>query len=308
MKHPLRPHLSALALLAGMPLLGGCPVYIGDHDDDDGPRTPAPRTCDDARDCPAGFACLGGFCERDDGCRTDGDLPTGQVCDDGEPAPADLCDEDSDCPDGLICDFRGTCIAPAPGECRGDDDCGPEEVCVEDRCTAVDDTCGFDFECPPGLACVNNACVGLCAGDDDCPMGQACEAGFCLPADGECSASTDCPAGASCVGGRCLVDCGDSGACDDERTACAPDGFCRPDVDEGFCSEDDDCESGSVCREGVCRVPCPTGEDAECQAADFQLTECGADNLCRSSAETSAECRTGGDCDAGEVCANGQCR
>jgi hypothetical protein len=305
---PSPTRLALLALIPALPLLGGCPVYLGSGDDDGG--TVTPRSCETSRDCASGFVCRGGLCERgdDDTCRADGDLPSGQVCDDGEPLPADRCDADDDCPDGQVCDFRGTCVTPEPSGCRDGADCRAGEVCVEDRCQAVDDTCQFDFECPPGLACVDNACVGLCTDDDDCPVGQACEAGFCQEADGSCRSSAECPAGASCVGGRCLVDCGDRGVCADDRTRCSDDGFCRPDVEEGFCSDDDDCEAGSVCSDGVCRVPCPTGDDTECLAADFQLTECGPDNLCRSAAETMAECRTGADCAGDEVCANGQCR
>lgn len=308
----------AALLLPFALLLGGCPIYGSD---------PVERdvfvSCLNDFDCPADTFCDPGSnaCVAYDFgvCLTDGDCPVGSYCDlaDGGcyiPPVAD-CRADQDCTSGFECDFRDTCRPETPGACLGDEDCSTGDLCVENLCTVLEDTCQFDFQCAAGFACANNRCRLLCGPDTDCPSGTRCEESLCLPNVGECIDSSECQdLTTNCVEGICLRRC-DAG-CDAATEVCDDQGFCRPrtspdpNAPTPFCRTDADCD-GSLCVEGSCRIECditaPSPDDL-CASYDGQVPLCGPDNLCYAESELLSDCRTQSECATGQDCIDGICR
>lgn len=312
----MRTHPTRFTLVAMMGLsaaLAGCPVYWGDGGD----PCRAGRcggACESVFDCGPGELCAGGRCVTPpSSCRTHGDCPVGTYCGDAECVLSDVCTSDARCTSGMWCDFRGTCTPHGPGDCRSQSDCGPAQLCIENRCVDVSTTCQLDRECPGGQVCLNNECTRVCSGDAQCATGDRCVGSFCR-ATTNCSDSSSCESGEHCVEGRCLVDCRRSGSCNEPGTYCAEDGFCRPTWERTpFCTRDTDCADERVCRDGVCRTPCPSMADAQCMSIDAQLPLCrramSGDYLCFAASElTPPECRTASDCSGGRDCVNGQCR
>lgn len=306
------------SLLPAMLLLIGCPIY--------GPEPvlrEVPISCFEDLDCP-----LDTFCDPwtnqcvafDFGiCLTDGDCPVGSYCERSEGAclipSLSECREDWDCSFGFECDFRNSCRPEVAGTCLVDSDCGSDELCIENLCLPVIETCQFDFQCAAGFTCANNRCRLLCGGTTRCPSGTACQDSLCLPAAGQCIDSSDCPdLATNCVEGACLRRC-DSG-CDDATELCDAESFCRPrttpdpNAPNPFCRADLDCD-GSICVEGVCRTECNTmapDPDAICESFDGQVPLCGLDNLCYAPSEALSDCRTKSDCIDGQDCIDGACR
>lgn len=336
----MRSHRSAGLTLAMMGLAGallsGCPVYWGD--DEDPCRAGRCAECDvnsdcatgeicslgecipdvscsTTADCDAGQICAGDTCVPQDSCRTNGDCPTGAYCEDAVCVGSTECTGDAQCTTANFwCDFRSTCVPHGPTECRAAGDCVTgSQLCIENECVDVGETCTLDRECPGGQVCLNAECTVVCATTDDCAAGDVCIGSFCRPQE-DCSTSDDCDAGSHCVSARCLPDCRGSDTCDDAAASCEADGFCRPTWEpEPFCTMDSDCASGRVCREGVCRTPCATMMDSECMAIDSQLPLCrasaGGDFLCFSMSDlVTPECDPSRPCSGDRDCVNGQCR
>jgi hypothetical protein len=324
--------LPMMGLLSGA-LLTGCPVYWGDGGDpcragrcecersDDcglgeicagGTCVPG-STCGSDAECELGEICAAGACVTQDGCRTNGDCPTGAYCDQetAQCVSSPTCTGDAECTaPGFWCDFRSTCVPHGENECRSNGDCGATQLCIENVCQDVAQTCQLDRECPPGTACVNNECSRVCASDGDCLAGDRCIDSFCR-ATQDCNDSSSCNVGEHCVEARCLPDCAPTGMCT-TGSYCADDQFCRPDWERTpFCSMDSDCNEGRVCRAGVCRTPCPAAP-MTCSSIDSQFTDCrqeGADMLCVAPGDiVTPECRQASECGTGEDCVNGQCR
>jgi hypothetical protein len=196
-----------------------------------------------------------------------------------------------------------------------DGDCASDQLCIENLCTALIETCQFDFQCSAGFTCANNRCRLLCGPDTDCPTGTVCEESLCQPIVGECIDSSECPdLKTNCVEGTCLRRC-DEG-CDDAIEICDPEGFCRPrttpdpQAPSPFCRTDADCD-GSLCVEGMCRTECDITApepDVICASHDGQVPLCGPDNLCYAESEMQSDCRAQSDCPNGEDCVDGKCR
>lgn len=311
----------AMSLVPLLLLLGGCPVYGS------GPvQREVAVSCQSDLDCP-----LDAFCDSGTGaciaydfgvCLTEGDCPVGSYCDPSDggcyiPAIAE-CRADADCLAGFECDFRDSCRPESPGTCLADDDCAGDELCIENLCTAVIDTCQFDFQCSAGFSCANNRCRLLCGPDTHCPSGTACKDSLCETRVGECLDSSECPdLRTNCVEGACLRRCEEG--CDAAIEVCDPQGFCRPrtspdpEAPSPSCRIDADCH-GSICVQGVCRTPCDitaVEPDAICASYDGQVPLCGPDNLCYAESEMQSDCRVQRDCPQGEYgqdCVNGKCR
>lgn len=294
--------------------------------------------CTGDSDCATGELCDAGACVPGTAsCRTHGDCAAGAYCDSGACTPSGSCGSDTDCAGftDFWCDFRDTCVPSDPGACRTGSDCATGELCIEARCTPIDETCQFDRECSPGTLCVNDECTRVCTGDTDCASGDSCQGGFCRGDGTECTRSNTCGAGENCVDGRCLGDCTGGGACE-TGTYCGGDMFCRPTWQpEDFCTSDTQCNMGRVCREGVCRTPCGgCTTDASCGAGapagtcdvatgscgnwtcmnfDSQVPQCRFDAtsteyLCHATNELTPECRVAADCGADRDCVDGACR
>jgi hypothetical protein len=308
----------ATSLLPWVVLLAGCPVY-----------GPAPVQREVQVSCQSDFDCpLDTFCDSgtnsclgyDFGiCLTDGDCPVGSYCDRADggcyiPAIAE-CRADIDCMSDFECDFRDSCRPETLGTCLSDGDCTTDEVCIENLCTAVIETCQFDFQCSAGFTCTNNRCRLLCGPDTNCPSGTACQNSLCQPIVGECIDSSECPdLKTNCVEGTCLRRCDE--VCDDAIEICDEQGFCRPrtspdpQAPSPFCRTDGDCD-GTVCVEGMCRTECDIAApepDLVCASYDGQVPLCGPDNLCYARSEMLSDCRVQSDCPDGQDCVDGKCR
>lgn len=308
----------AFSFLPLLLLLGGCPIYGS------GPvEREVQVSCQSDLDCPAesfcdpeANSCIG----YDFGiCLTDGDCPVGSYCDGADggcyiPAVAE-CRADPDCMSGFECDFRDSCRPATAGDCLVDNDCLSDELCIENLCAPVAETCQFDFQCSAGFTCANNRCRLLCGPDTVCPSGTACEANLCQPIVGECIDSSECPdLATNCVEGTCLRRC-DEG-CDSAIEVCDAEGFCRPRTSPDpaaptpFCRTDADCD-GSICLEGLCRTECDINAaepDLVCASHDGQVPLCGPDNLCYAESELQSDCRVQHDCPDGQDCVDGKCR
>lgn len=308
----------AVSFLPLLLLLGGCPIYT------DGPvQRGVQVSCQSDFDCPSDTFCDPGSnscLAYDFGiCLTDGDCPVGSYCDRADggcyiPAVAE-CRADTDCLSGFECDFRDSCRPAEPGDCLVDNDCLANELCIENLCTPLVETCQFDFQCSAGFTCANNRCRLLCGPGTICPSGTACEASLCQPIVGECVDSSDCPdLTTNCVEGTCLRRC-DEG-CDTAIEVCDPEGFCRPrtspdpEAPTPFCRKDADCD-GSICLEGLCRTQCDSNApepDLICASHDGQVPLCGPDDLCHAESELQSDCRVQRDCAEGQDCIDGSCR
>lgn len=276
-------------LVLGWMIASGCTYYECDRrGGDDGWRD-------------AGMSALdGGSCATD--CAPD------ERCADGACVPAPACRDDGDCAEDERCE-RGACVDA--GSCRDASQCGSGELCVDGACLDEDDTCHFDVDCGAGRRCVDAACRPICSADAECPSGTACDAGLCMPVL-ECGESGECDAGERCAEGQCLPRCSADADCPHAEEVCRADGLCHPDIrPRPFCASDADCAEQRLCLHGVCRTPCPSGEDRECFSWDSQFVRCGVSdvglNLCYTHHETHPECRTDGDCAAGETCIDAIC-
>ena len=311
-------HSRAVSFLPFLLLLTGCPIYGS------GPvQREVQVSCQSDFDCPSDTFCdpqLNSCAGYDFGiCLTDGDCPVGSYCDRADggcyiPAVAE-CRADPDCRSGFECDFRDSCRPATAGSCLADGDCPGGELCLENLCTAVTETCQFDFQCSAGFSCANNRCRLLCGPDTICPGGTACEASLCQPIVGECIDSSECPdLSTNCVEGTCLRRCEEG--CNDAIEVCDAEGFCRPRTSPDpaaptpYCRTDADCD-GSICVEGLCRTECDISvpePDLICASRDGQVPLCGPDNLCYAESELQSDCRAQSDCGDGENCIDGKCR
>jgi hypothetical protein len=311
-------HSRAAALFPLFFVLAGCPVYGSE---------PVSRevqvSCQGDVDCPSDTFCdpaTNSCIAYNFGiCLTDGDCPVGSYCDRSDggcyiPAISE-CDADGDCLSGFECDFRHSCRPKVDDNCLGDADCASGELCVENSCTPVAETCQFDFQCSAGFACANSRCRLLCGPQTTCPSGTACTESLCQPRVGECVDSSECPdLRTNCVEGICLRRC--EAGCDAAIEVCDGEGFCRPrtspdpNAPHPFCRTDGDCD-GSICVQGVCRTQCditaPSPDDI-CASYDGQVPLCGPDNLCYLRSEIESDCRVQDDCPAEQDCIDGNCR
>ena len=312
------PKPCATSLLPLVLLLAGCPVYGS------GPvHREVQVSCQSDFDCPVDTFCdweTNSCIAYDFGiCLTDGDCPVGSYCDpfDGGcyiPAIAE-CTADRDCASGFECDFRDSCRPETDGTCLADGNCATDDLCIENLCTPVIETCQFDFQCSAGFTCTNNRCRLLCGPDTICPSGTTCESNLCQPIVGECIDSSECPdLRTNCVEGTCLRRCEEG--CDAATEVCDAQDFCRPrtgpdpSAPSPFCRTDADC-NGTLCVEGMCRTECDISAPdpgALCASYDGQVPLCGPDNLCYAESEMVSDCRVQRDCPDGHDCVDGRCR
>ncbi|MCB9536764.1 MAG: hypothetical protein H6704_10980 [Myxococcales bacterium] len=82
--------------------------------------------CQGCGDCPGGYTCNFGTCNRD--CDDDADCPYGLECNRGGSCVVIRCDADADCPGPYVCN-QGLCNRPTCG-----DGCPAPLRCVADRC------------------------------------------------------------------------------------------------------------------------------------------------------------------------------
>jgi hypothetical protein len=334
----------AIALPLAALFLSGCPIYPDNGHPiacggtnscptgymcQSGMCVPSVRACSAQNPCPSGQVCTAGVCVQTTTCETHGDCPVGQMCDVQACTASTTCHADADCTmSGFWCDFRGTCVPHTTGQCRTGADCTGGDLCIEGVCTHASATCQFEYDCPPGTACVNAQCTGVCAQDSDCVAGDSCNttSHFCEPTV-DCETSAMCAGGEHCVNGRCLNDCHASGStCTGgaHQTAyCATggDSFCHPSWQPAAFCPATPCAAGRTCLSGVCRTPCTIdtthpAPGGNCGTIDAALPYCVMDtasNMTLCSATMSGmtpQCRTNADCTSStqHLCVNAQCQ
>ena len=274
--------------------------------------------CDDDKFCTETDTCQGGICVGT------GDPCAPLVCDEVEDVCIPECTNDDQCDRGDCsndwCE-AGICyhnLVAAGTECRAAvDDCD-----VAEECDGSSNVCPADGYQPDNTPCNDgNACTqtdtcqgGVCEGFNPVictPLDQCHDAGICDPGTGVCSdpAKPDdtpcddgdvCNIGETCQSGTCTggsaPDCSAAGdQCND--ASCDPagtEGNCdllTPVEDGTACDDGAFCTSTDTCQSGVC---VGTGNPCEPLVCDE------ANDVC-------IECRTGGDCDDGNVCTDDIC-
>lgn len=237
--------------------------------------------CDEARPCPAGFACEAGACV-DRRCRTTG------------------------CPEGQAC-VNDACVST---DCGGGV-CAAGEACEGGRC--VDALC-VGLACEGGLVCVRGRCVAPRCPDRACPPNAFCEAGECV--DRAC-AGVVCAADQGCAAGRCLPrSCGEAETCGSEEL-CA-DGACVARSCVGVaCAAGERCGFGRCLPANCGAVACASAEVCDagrCVDASCAGSPCGAGHYCAggsclacAAAEVSCGDVADEDCDGLTDCADEDC-
>lgn len=186
------------------------------------------------------------------------------------------CSQDSECPESQYCSADQRCTARRPVAAACDDAASAD--CNEAGCRVC---AAGPLHCVDGVCCEQSAAA--------CSGCSACSASLTGAADGECHAvAAGKDPHAQCAAAPDAV-CGADGACDGQ-------GSCRTDAPSGTACGETTCEgglvSGSVC-------------DGSGNCGSNQAS-CGpygcADNQCRSSCETPAECAAGHHCSAAGTC------
>lgn len=228
-------------------------------------------SCQRDADCDVGF-----FCQLDSGecvspeCLRNSECGAGEYCDRVERKCKSGCGDNSDCGDNEVCN-PNTNACEQNNECTRDGDCDEREVCLEDKCVAVE--CVADSQCDTGEVCdpQTNKCVaaeGFCDADSDCAQGEKCDldANVCVEVAG-CTDAT-CPQGTFCnePTGECW-ECGSDDDCregeDDETAEC---NLTTHTCVESRCQSDADCGAGEICD----RVSGACEQQAACQPDSFE--------------------------------------
>lgn len=281
------------------------------------------QPCERSASCPAGAACVSGFCQAPE-CLTNIDCAqAGGSCFEGD-CRQDLCADKSECNEDQVCQGTPpTCKAP-PSLCLDDADCPGQTRCQinAQRCVTV---CRQDADCPSSQHCDINLCRQRCVNDQGCEPGELCIEDKCqLPPD--CAQEPECPINAplrraqDCACVSCLSDsdCESSRgeACiENQCTYCALSGVdvqvcagiglpylggcCVGCLDDRGCAQDQRCERGRCTSEGE------RGCDSDAECPDGTL----CDGSRCSAASTLEPCQRQADCAASQSCyPDGRCR
>ncbi len=273
---------------------GGAPgdvVYCGNPDD-----------CADGETCAPDGTCQPGSCD--------------QVLPSGEPLG---------CIHGYVCegdDADATCVPATPAACGADADCvrlGADYLCVSGICTAPQDQCFDQTQCPVNDKCVEGKCTPACNEDADCPSSYRCDAtlGICSRPVQPCVITDDCGGpSAVCVDGAC-VPRSDGAACP-EGDVWVENGCISNQSSNFVCGEDgaqDVCAPGSICLRHSCYISCDQPNPNACDNQSPSLSECrtvatfsGEHQVCGSSDNLGGDCDPETPCSEGKICIDGFCR
>lgn len=245
------------------------------------------------------------------------------------------CAGDEDCEPGLICDMSGDTPLCREG-CREDEDCGEGESCEPGTLVCVLG-CSEDEDCGPeasSMVCQldTRQCVqAQCRVSTQCQVGFYCDREVFPPVCAEGCDTGTCPQGEFCAldTRQCFAGCEDDLGCPDQGTWCDADSrSCLPGCREGGCPGDQVClqVQGEEGPERVCAAP-TCEDDLSCAQGQY----CGADPVhgdrqiclagCRVEPDSCPEgqfcepegrqcedqlCQQDTDCDAGEICVEGE--
>ena len=170
---------------------------------------PIVKDCLVSSDCPDGFVCVDGKCERL-ACDKDDFCPLGYTC--INDYCYKLCDLSHPCKDGYICvDYLDN----------------GESICIP-----YPFPCDSENGCPPGFECYEGFCLQTCSGGGVCPEGSECitveiitdngieNRDYCIPypfpcgSIGEFPSNSGCPPEFYCYGGECHPVCNSDTDCE----------------------------------------------------------------------------------------------
>ena len=229
------------------------------------------------------------------------------------------------CPSGFRGDPDVEC-REIPPECRVDDECGNEKICLKNKCIPG---CRTHANCPYDKACVNGFCQSPCDIGGMCGVNTICRAerheAHCSCAPGytgdplkqctkvflECESDNDCGGGYVCAHNQCkdineclkeVLPCGPGAVCSNlpgwYKCSCplpllgnayGPEG-CRPPTP--VCFHDADCPNNQRCNAetGECFDHCTPGHD------------CPESKKCEPNQECFDGCRSDHDCSTSKKC------
>lgn len=265
--------------------------------------------------CPAEQSCVKNKCIN--ACAVSGACGIGATC-----TPANhtaICD----CPSGFRGDPDVEC-REIPPECRVDDECGLEKICLKYKCVPG---CRTHSNCPFDRACVNGFCQSPCDIGGMCGVNTICRSekheAHCTCAPGytgdplkqctkvfvDCEVDSDCGGGYVCAHNQCK----DINECLKETIPCGPGASCTNLPGWYKCSCPAPLVGNAYGPEG-CRSPIPVCfHDADCPnnlKCDSKTHECY--EKCREPGSCQREpvgCLSDHDCSTSKKCdANtGQC-
>ena len=290
-------------------------------------RIKPPPECSTDNECLLGQICSGDRCIF--GCRTSHNCPNEQSCIKNKCINA--CAVSGACGRGATCTpanhiavcscpsgFRGDpdveCREISP-ECRSDDECGLEKICLKQKCVAG---CRTHSNCPYDKACVNGFCQSPCDIGGMCGVNTICRPekheAHCSCAPGytgdalkqcnkvfvECETDSDCGGGYVCAHNQCK----DINECLKETLPCGPGAVCQNLPGWYKCSCPLPLVGNAYAAEG-CRPPIPICfHDADCPNGQ----RCNAETQeCFDSCTPGHDCPIGKKCEPNQECFDG-CR
>ncbi len=239
-------------------------------------------------------------------------------CSGPQPKPEECNGKDDDCDGKIDEDLKRTCRTqcgqgveycvnsqwigctaplPQPEYCDGRDNdcdgkadnqafCPADTVCKEGACRQ---RC-VNGECPKGLKCINDLCIGDACKNVKCGGGSVCIAGKCV----DLCRSISCQAGLVCSNGACVKnDCYLKGCPSGQRCL---DGRCVANPCLNI-----NCPKGQFCREGKCVLSCASSAGVKCADDEFCV-----DGQCKADPSKSGACANV-QCPSGQICKKGQC-
>lgn len=288
-----------------------------------------PPECTSDSQCPQEHVCQSQRCIY--GCRSSFNCPTDKTC--IKEKCVNPCSQSGACGKNTLCtpsNHVSICSCPSgfrgdpnieckeiPPECRSDDDCGLERICLKQKCIAG---CRMHSNCPFDKACVNGQCQspcnigGMCGVNTICRAERheaqcSCLAGYtgdplkqCVKLTLQCEENKDCGNGFVCANNVCK----DINECLQERVPCGPGASCTnlegwfkcscpmPLVGDPYgpfgcrsplpiCFHDADCKSDQKCNPvtqecyDICSKPGVCGKGALCKADNYRA-ECQCPN------------------------------
>lgn len=262
-----------------------------------------PGVCLSSSDCPDGFFCSGGTCER--GCVENEDCGPGDVCRGDQCVKG--CTTDAACGGDFVCVQGGCLYAGKP--CSKDNNLAKAKedrlTYLQNRLEVLRSGSGNESEILQVEGEIDVAQLEYEeAQNSDCGPGESCEGDQCQPIPAECLADFECQYPALCVNGYCQEPPGaDSYEAFDPQVIGCPScadtcdrGICRP----TRCTSDEQCGCGFCSRGGECIETCST--DLDCGSTE---------NAGRCVSGECVQCTSNFDCRSfgeGSVCDGGECK